>query len=196
MTILAVDRSRRLKFGNNGWGWAALAPYYKKFYTLSPPSDWETLEHLGIEWINEKRRGTSALIRYHFFGVIQKSLCKAWTDTFRRSGKSTTGDPFSGNSTGACRNADKVNLNTKTRSYGASACGIPALQRPNLHIATAATAYKILFENKSSGIIARGVLASVEGEIKKFDATKKVILAAGVSNTRKLLELPGIGDQN
>ncbi|KAF7860825.1 hypothetical protein EAF04_008343 [Stromatinia cepivora] len=191
------------KFGNNGWDWAALAPYYKKFYTLSPPPGRETLDHLGIDWINEEYCGTSGPIQVSFPGVIENPLCKAWIDTFRRLGKLTTGGyfelthtyPFSGNSTGAYSNAATVDLNTKTRSYAASAYGIPALQRPNFHLVTAATVHKILFENTSSGIIATGVLASVEGDIKKFNATKEVILAAGVFNTPKLLELSGIGDE-
>jgi choline dehydrogenase-like flavoprotein len=40
------------KFGSVGWDWAGLAPYYKKSYTLLPPSDQETLDHLGIDVTN------------------------------------------------------------------------------------------------------------------------------------------------
>ncbi|KAF7959526.1 hypothetical protein EAE96_001142 [Botrytis aclada] len=184
------------KLGNDGWDWAALSPYYKKFYTLSPPPDSETLEHLGIDWINEDYRGTSGPIQVSFPGVVQNPLCKAWIDSFRAFEKLTTGDPFSGNSTGAYSNAATVDINTKTRSYAGSAYGIPALQRPNFHLITDATAHKILFEETSGGIIATGVLASVQGEMKQFTATKEVILAAGVFNTPKLLELSGIGDEN
>ncbi|KAF7934744.1 uncharacterized protein EAE98_002789 [Botrytis deweyae] len=184
------------KLGNDGWDWAALSPYYKKFYTLSPPPDSETLEHLGIDWINEDYRGKSGPIQVSFPGVIQNPLCKAWIDSFRGFGKLTTGDPFSGNSTGAYSNAATVDIVTKTRSYAGSAYGIPALQRPNFHLITDATAHKILFEETSSGVVATGVLASVNGEIKQFTATKEVILAAGVFNTPKLLELSGIGNES
>ncbi|THV55378.1 hypothetical protein BGAL_0009g00280 [Botrytis galanthina] len=109
------------KLGNDGWDWAALSPYYKKFYTLSPPPDSETLEHLGIDWINEDYRGTSGPIQVSFPGVVQNPLCKAWIDSFRGFGKLTTGDPFSGNSTGAYSNAATVDIATKTRSYAGSA---------------------------------------------------------------------------
>lgn len=65
------------KLGNNGWDWSALAPYYKKSYTLSPPPDRETLEHLGIDWINDEYRGTSGPVQVSFQGVSQNPLCKA-----------------------------------------------------------------------------------------------------------------------
>lgn len=47
------------KFGNKGWDWNGLLPYYKKSYTLISPPDQETKDHLGIDWINEEYRGTS-----------------------------------------------------------------------------------------------------------------------------------------
>lgn len=104
-------------------------------------------------------------------------------------------DPFSGNSVGGYSNAATVDPVTKTRSYASSAYGIPALQRPNFHLVTGATAHKILFEKTSGDVTATGVLASVEGEMKTFSATKEVILAAGVFNTPKLLELSGVGNE-
>ncbi|TEY71493.1 hypothetical protein BOTCAL_0092g00270 [Botryotinia calthae] len=102
-------------------------------------------------------------------------------------------DPFSGNSTGGYSNAATVDIATKTRSYAGSAYGVPALQRPNFHLITGATVHKIFFEDTSGGVIATGVLATVNGEIKQFTATMEVILAAGVFNTPKLLEKSGIG---
>ncbi|TGO36037.1 hypothetical protein BHYA_0137g00180 [Botrytis hyacinthi] len=156
----------------------------------------ETLGHLGIDWINEDYRGATGPTQVSFPGVVQNPLCKAWIDSFRGFGKLTTGDPFSGNSTGAYSNAATVDIATKTRSYAGSAYGIPALQRPNFHLITDATAHKILFEETSGGLIATGILASVHSEIKQFTATKEVILAAGVFNTLTLLELSGMGDEN
>jgi choline dehydrogenase-like flavoprotein len=79
------------KFGNAGWDWAGLAPYYKKSYTLLPPADKATLDHLGIDWINEEYRGTTGPVKVSFPGVIQNPLCKAWIDAFRSLDKVTSG---------------------------------------------------------------------------------------------------------
>ncbi|PQE33551.1 glucose-methanol-choline oxidoreductase protein [Rutstroemia sp. NJR-2017a WRK4] len=183
------------KFGNKGWNWAEVAPYLKKAYTLLPPEDQETLDHLGIDWINEEYRGTSGPVKVSFPGILQNPLCKAWIDTFRGLGKITTGDPFSGNSIGGYSNTATVDPVSKTRSYAGSAYAIPALERPNFHLVTEATASKILFDKTANGVKATGVLASVQGETKTFSAKKEVILAAGVFNTPKLLELSGIGGE-
>jgi len=100
---------------------------------------------------------------------------------------------FSGKSIGGYSNAATVDLATKTRSYAGSAYGAPALKRSNYHLVTDATAHRILFEKTSSGFKATGVLASVQGQMKTFHAAKEVVLAAGVFNTPKLLELSGVG---
>jgi choline dehydrogenase-like flavoprotein len=78
-------------FGNSGWDWASIAPYFKKSYTLSPPPDQETLDHLGIDWINDEYRGTDGPIQVSFPGVIQNPLCKAWIDAFKGLNKVTSG---------------------------------------------------------------------------------------------------------
>lgn len=84
-----IDAWARL--GNHGWDWAGLAPSYKKSYTLIPPPDQATLEHLGVDWINDEYRGTSGPIKVSFPGILQNPLCKAWIDTFRDLNKVTTG---------------------------------------------------------------------------------------------------------
>ena len=86
-----VDIDAWEKLGNPGWNWARLAPYYKKSYTLLPPKDQATLDHLGIDWINEEFRGTSGPLQVSFPGILQNPLCKAWIDAFRGSNKLTSG---------------------------------------------------------------------------------------------------------
>ena len=86
-----ADINAWAKFGNPSWKWSALAPYYKKAYTLSPPPDKETLDHLGINWINEEFRGTDGPLKVSFPGVVQNPLCKAWIDAFAGLGKTTSG---------------------------------------------------------------------------------------------------------
>ncbi|KAI0467991.1 hypothetical protein F4859DRAFT_221581 [Xylaria cf. heliscus] len=184
------------KLGNPGWDWASLVPSYKKSYTLIPPSDEATLEHLGIDWIDDEYRGASGPIKVSFPGVIQNPLCKAWIESFKSLNMVTSADPFSGSSIGGYSNTATVDPENKIRSYAGSAYGGPARQRPNIRIITEAQVHRITFTETPSGAVkATGVQVLVEGKTETFTSAKEVILAAGVYNTPKLLELSGIGDR-
>ncbi|KAK7744110.1 hypothetical protein SLS53_003631 [Cytospora paraplurivora] len=182
------------KLGNPGWDWANLAPSFKKFYTLVPPSDQAVVDHLGLDWIDEEHHGTSGPIKVSFPGLLQNPLCKAWIDAFRGLNKVTNADPFSGNSIGGYSNTATVDPETKLRSYAGPAYGASASQRPNVRIITEARTDKILFTETGVGAVkATGVQALVNGKLETFTPKKEVILAAGVFNTPKLLELSGVG---
>lgn len=73
--------------------------------------------------------------------------------------------------------------------------GLPALQRPNFHLITGATAQKILFDKIAGSCTATGVQVNIQGQLKVFNARQEVIVAAGAFNTPKLLELSGIGSK-
>ncbi|CAI6336114.1 unnamed protein product [Periconia digitata] len=184
------------KLGNPEWDWASLLPYYKKFYTLTPPPDKETLDHLGIDWLDDETRGTNGPVQASFPGVLQNPMIKAWIDAFKAMNYNATSDPFSGKSIGGYSNAATIDTRTKTRSYSATAYGIPALQRPNFHLVTGATVQKLLFSKGPNGVTATGVQAIIGGQSKTFPASREVILSAGVFNTPKLLELSGIGNES
>jgi len=129
--------------------------------------------------------------------VVSCSNYSIWAHYFTTIGRTQAHallDPFSDKSIGGYSNAATVDPVTKTRSYAVSAYGTPALQRPNFHLVTGATALKVLLEKTTGDFFATGVLASVEGQEKTFCATKEVIFAAGAFNTPKLLELSGIGN--
>ncbi|KAI0538691.1 hypothetical protein GGR58DRAFT_525774 [Xylaria digitata] len=184
------------KLGNPGWDWDGLVPSYRKSYTLIPPSDEATLKHLGIDWIDDEYRGSSGPVKVSFPGVVQNPLCKAWIESFEGLNIVTSADPFSGNSIGGYSNNATVDPDTKVRSYAGSAYGGPALQRPNVRIITDAQVQRIQLTEAASGAIeATGVQALVDGKVETFASKREVILAAGVYNTPKLLELSGIGDR-
>lgn len=106
-------------------------------------------------------------------------------------------DPFSGSSIGGYSNAASVDPATKTRSYAGSAHGLELLKKANVKVVTGASVQKILFSTAAAGeITATGVQVIIDGETRTFSASKEVILAAGVFNTPKLLELSGIGQQS
>jgi choline dehydrogenase-like flavoprotein len=105
-------------------------------------------------------------------------------------------DPFSGNSIGGYSNTATVDPENKVRSYASSTYGVPARQRSNVKIFTEATAQKIMFAGTgTSSVKATGVQVLIDGKLETFSPKKEVILAAGVYNTPKLLELSGIGDK-
>ncbi|KAH9910021.1 putative GMC oxidoreductase [Xylariomycetidae sp. FL2044] len=186
------------KLGNPGWDWASLVPTFKRAYTLIPPPDQATRDHLGLEWISDEYRGTSGPVKVSFPGVIQNPLAKAWVDTFRGMKKATTADLFSGNSIGGYSNTATVDPEHKVRSYAYPAYGIAARERPNVRILTEAKVQRISFASTDSGLIrTTGVVVMVGDKVEEiFAAEKEVIIAAGVFNTPKLLELSGVGDKN
>lgn len=105
-------------------------------------------------------------------------------------------DPFSGNSIGGYSNEATVDPETKTRSYAGTAYGTPARERPNVKILTGAKTQKILFTKGEKAVIAAGVQVQIDGKTETLSAKKEIILAAGVFNTPKLLELSGIGSKS
>lgn len=106
-------------------------------------------------------------------------------------------DPFSGNSIGGYSDTATVDPESKTRSYAGPAYGGPARQRPNVRILTGALIQKILFtKTDKDDIKATGVEVSIDGKTETITPKKEVILAAGVFNTPKLLEVSGIGDKS
>ncbi|KAF5004881.1 hypothetical protein FDECE_8663 [Fusarium decemcellulare] len=141
---------------------------FSKSYTLLPPEDQATLDHLGINWINDEYRGTSGPAKVSFSGIIQNPICKAWVDAFRGLGQATTSDPFSGNSIGAYRNAATVDPATRTRSYAVSAYGVPTLTRPNVQILTEAKTHKVILEKTTTGLRATGVQLVIKDQVQTF----------------------------
>ncbi|MCJ1382288.1 hypothetical protein MMC17_005401 [Xylographa soralifera] len=179
-------------FGNPRWDWASLAPYYRKFYTLNLPDE-ATQQHLGLDWIDKNVAGESGPIQTSFIGVIENPMPKAWVETFEKLHVGTTADPFTGNSMGAYSNMSTVDPVTKTRSYAASAYAAPAMARPNLKFVFGAEVQKILLQKTGSSVEAQGVQVIVGDQTRTITARKEVILAAGVFQSPKLLELSGIG---
>jgi choline dehydrogenase-like flavoprotein len=148
---------------------------------------------LGIDWIDKDIQGLSGPVQASFTGVVEDPLSKAWVDTFRHLGYPLTGDPFSGKVTGAYSSPSTVNGATKERSYAATAYYVPASGRPNLHLLNGSLVERIALEDVDNIIIASGVQFIHKGERRMVKARKEVILAAGVFQSPKLLELSGIG---
>ena len=65
----------------------------------------------------------------------------------------------------------------------------PAMQRPNLTVATGALVLKVMIENGR----ATGVEIEIDGEVQQVIARKEVILSGGALNSPHVLMLSGIG---
>ncbi|KAK4187764.1 hypothetical protein QBC35DRAFT_551030 [Podospora australis] len=155
-------------FGNPGWDWETLEPYYKRFHTLASPSA-AASEHLRLSYVAESIHGRDGPVRASFPEESSDPLPSAWVDTIGALGYTASGDPFSGKFSGGYINALSVDPVSRTRSDAATAYFEPAKSRPNLHVVTDALADKIL-----------------------FDTTGAVPNAMG---SPKLLELSGIGNR-
>ncbi|POS70079.1 GMC oxidoreductase [Diaporthe helianthi] len=183
--------------GNEGWGWKEVGPFFRKFFTLAQPED-KLREHVGITWIDDTATGAGGPIKASFTDSHENPLSKAWVEAFKKLGGDLTADPFSGRSTGAFSCPASVDPETKTRSYSASGYYAPAAQRPNLEVVTGANVNKIVLESSGAGssTTARAVaFTGKDGVEHQVKARRDVILAAGVFQTPKLLELSGIGNK-
>ncbi|KAK1150133.1 hypothetical protein N8T08_000032 [Aspergillus melleus] len=162
--------------GNPGWNWETLAPYFHKTYTLHPS--------------NEESRPTTRTAGFEDAGPIQVSypvstekadttLLDAWKQAFEKNGYRYTGK--------------LVPEGTTT----ASGYGAILASRANVEIIAGANVTRIRFNSAapSRNPTATGVEVQTEAQgTVIFKPTKEVIMAAGVFNNPKILELSGIGD--
>ncbi|KAF4624906.1 hypothetical protein G7Y89_g13263 [Cudoniella acicularis] len=181
------------KFGNTGWDWEGFAPYFQASCTLTKPSP-AACAHLGLDYIDEKSSAKfTGPIHASFAEEVNDPLPKAWVETFKRLGYPVSGDPFTGEAVGGYINSMNIHPVTKQRSYATNAYYDPVRTRNNLQVVTSALVEKILLEGHATEVLAKGVSYVKDGKKQTAIASKEVILAAGVFNTPKLLELSGIG---
>ncbi|RYP07233.1 hypothetical protein DL765_009223 [Monosporascus sp. GIB2] len=163
------------EFGNLGWSWEALAPYFKKAHTLALPSkDTALYNHFHLDYIDTN--------------------ISAWIETLHALGHKATGDPFSGEIIGAYTNAASIDPQIRQRSYAASAHLKPAQDRSNLTVLTGAHVQRILLRGNPPEVVAVGAVYVHGQETKTASAREEVILSAGTLHSPKILELTGVGN--
>lgn len=140
-------------------------------------------------------RATDGPVHASFPEETDDPLPTAWVDTLAALGYPASGDPFSGEFTGAYINAMSIDPETHTRSDAVTSYFEPAKTRPNLYAVTAALVQKILFQTTGDTPKATGIQVEHNGKTSVIQAGKEIVLAAGVFGTSKLLELSGIGDK-
>lgn len=180
--------------GNEGWNWDGLKTHLSKAYT-SPTVDKETEQALGIDGWARRNDAAKGPIQTSFSGDISHPVREAWADSFKESGHYMPEDPFLNGSVGSFSCLATIDPVRKERSYSANAYYNPAKGRGNLRVLTNAHVEKILTQKRGGSTKATGVQFTQDGEPKTILASKEVIIAAGVFQSPKILELSGIGNE-
>ena len=133
-----------------------MEPYFKKFHTLTMPSQAEA-DHLDLHNNYPESQNTSGPISASFPDVLDNPLPKAWNETFKALGYGFKGDLTSGQAFGSYSNPCTVHPIARQRSYSAVAYYEPIMNRSNLQVLTGAHVTKILLDGESPEVVATGV---------------------------------------
>jgi choline dehydrogenase len=162
------------QFGNRGWGWDEVLPFFKK------AENWEGGE--------TEVRGLGGPL---FTSKMDRSpLCAAVIEAGREMGLEYREDvndlpPGAGDSIGWCQQTRGGRWRASTaRTYLR-----PAMKRPNLEVVVKAQVNRIVFDGR------RAVAVEYErgGAVEHADAEREVILSAGAVNSPHILQLSGVG---
>lgn len=158
--------------GLTGWGWDDVLPWFRK---LERHWRGETAEHGGSGPLSvEPHPAPSPL------------MARA-VEAARALGFPITED-FNGSRTDGFGMPDFTIRNGR-RCSSADAYLRPALHRPNLQVRTGALVERVrIIDGRAVGVTAR-----IDGQSRRFTATREVILAGGAINSPQLLMLSGIG---
>jgi len=172
--------------GADGWGYAELLPYFRKSEGLTPS------DQISIDFGAHNTSGPLGVsVR---LPVLQgaREFVQAAEATGMRSGD------YNGRDRGGPQGVASL-LQTSTRNGKRSSTYRAFLEgeaegRPNLTIVTGAQATRVILEDSSGQIEAKGVeYRAATGEIRIAIAAKEVILSAGAVGSPHLLLLSGIG---
>jgi choline dehydrogenase-like flavoprotein len=181
------------ELGNEGWDWAGMKKYFRKFQTVIPPAA-NVVEELSLAH-NFTSGGGSGPIQATF-PVTVTALQKAWLEAFRSLNLENVNDPLDGQAIGGGITPNHIGAEDRERCHAGVAYMTPAKDRKNLHMVTGAMVQRILYEKESNSSKAVGncVVYEKAGETRQVRVRKEVILAAGAFGTPQMLELSGIGD--
>ncbi|KAH8425962.1 GMC family oxidoreductase [Aspergillus melleus] len=168
--------------GNPGWNWETLAPYFHKAYTLHSRSGEAQAGPIQVSYPVSTEKADTTLL-------------DAWKQAFEENGYHYAGDFVpEGTTIGTRPYTATIDPRSGDRSSAASGYGAILASRANVEIITGANVTRIRFDSAGNRT-ATGVEVQTEAQgTVIFKPTKEVIMAAGVLNNPKILELSGIGD--
>ncbi len=172
----SLDFDTWSQFGNRGWGYADVLPYFRRLENRVGEGDATyrgkdgALTVTDIDWIHP--------------------LCEAFIAGAVQAGIPRNPD-YNGSTQEGVAYAQRTIQNGR-RMSAARAFLNPAKSRGNLTIRTHAHATRIVLEGKRA-VGVRYTRGSREGSVFEVRASKEVILAGGTYNSPQLLQLSGIG---
>src|SRR4051812_39551093 len=172
-----TDYDHWASFGNRGWSWNDVLPYFKKAERHFGGAN----DHHGCDGelcVEEPR--------------IRWEILDAWRDAAEECGIPKVDEFNRGDNFG---NAYfHMNQRGGVRWSASKAWLRPAMSRPNLKLITRAHTRKVIVEAREGAKRATGIEMIVEGEGEGIArARKSVILAAGAIGSPHILQLSGIG---
>ncbi|PWN18935.1 alcohol oxidase [Microstroma glucosiphilum] len=174
------------KFGNKGWDWEGLLPYFRHSATVVPPSS--QLQKDNFAGLEEDAHGTDGPVSVAFSAWFTKPQ-QSWASALKEMGLNNNVDGLRGDNSGVWTSPATLDPKTGRRSYSASAHYEPNRGRENLKVLCGAEATQVILENGK----AVGVKYMHGGKEYFVNAAKEVVLSGGSINSPALLELSGIG---
>ena len=171
-----LDFDSWAQFGNRGWGYADVLPYFRQTERRIGPGD-------------DTYRGREGLVRVTDL-EWRHPLCDAFIEGCVQNGIPRNPD-YNGAKQEGVSYVQRTTFNGR-RVSTAVAYLRPAMKRPNLHVITKAHASSIILDGKAAvGIRYRQ--GGPDGVDKEVRANREVILSGGAYNSPQLLQLSGIG---
>ena len=167
-----LDYNTWAQYGNRGWSYESVLPYFKKAEHFEPGGD--------------DSRGTGGPL--HVTNMVERAeLLDAFADAAAAEGFPRNTDYNNGQQEGF----GYFQVTQKNGERWSTARGFlnPARTRPNLRIETGAYTTKIILDGKR----AVGIAYIQGGVTKEARCDREIILAAGAVKSPHILELSGIG---
>jgi len=159
--------------GATGWGWDAVAPYFKRM------EDWAG----GVD----ERRGAGGPLPVADIRNEVHPLCRAFLQAAREAQLPITEDYNGIHMEGA--SIYQINTRGGLRASAARCYLKPSMRRTNVQVLTRAHATRVIFD----GNRAVGVAYQHHGQTRVARARGEVIVSGGAINSPQLLQLSGIG---
>ncbi|KAJ4357772.1 uncharacterized protein N0V89_002348 [Didymosphaeria variabile] len=180
-------------FGNTGWNFETILPYFRKNEKFTPPTK-EILAEYDIKWdlAFHGDNGYMDVSYSPFFWPTTKNLINATKET----GIYIPSDPANGNAFGGyyCpHNLDPVNI---TRDSAEEAYYDSTTARKNFQVITGQQVTRIITKTENGTVRVTGVefASSSNATRQTVSVFQEAILAAGALHTPQLLQVSGIGD--